>query len=301
MTAPATTAAVAGAASYTALDAAYRASIARSALAAYRALLNGWGDVDAGNIAGTSRTWLERAVETIVAEQSNAQRLANDYTTAVRRISVPRAPRWDPAPTAAPNVEQIRKSMIYTALATTARDVAKLESSLQVDEDPNDVSAPRRDSTSDDLTREGRRRQIMQAGIKRASMAATRHITTAGRDQAEENVHSDAVAVGWARTTKPGCCYFCAMLASRGLVYKEDSFKQSNARFKGVGEQKVHDSCGCGLRPVYSRSDPLPNGYEDFNAQWIAASDLADESGEDVVLVFRRLYEGRVAPKAKSA
>lgn len=71
------------------------------------------------------------------------------------------------------------------------------------------------------------RRQTMMGG--RLTVAAT-----AGRDRR---------AVGWRRVTDGNPCAFCAMLASRGPVYRDA------AAADGI---QYHSHCGCTAEPAYS-------------------------------------------------
>lgn len=71
------------------------------------------------------------------------------------------------------------------------------------------------------------RRQTMMGG--RLTVAAT-----AGRDHR---------AVGWRRVTDGNPCAFCAMLASRGPVYRDA------AAADGI---QYHSHCGCTAEPAYS-------------------------------------------------
>lgn len=71
------------------------------------------------------------------------------------------------------------------------------------------------------------RRQAMMGG--RLTVAAT-----AGRDRR---------AVGWRRVTDGNPCAFCAMLASRGPVYRDA------AAADGI---QYHSHCGCTAEPAYS-------------------------------------------------
>jgi hypothetical protein len=88
------------------------------------------------------------------------------------------------------------------------------------------------------------------------------------------------------------------MLASRGLVYKEDSFEFSNEQFEGAGEQKVHDFCGCGLRPAYRDVDELPDRTAELEQMWIDSGSTR-RPGETAINAFRRLYES--SPLAQRA
>jgi hypothetical protein len=279
--------AVGSAAALYVADATYRAIIARTALGIITIMRGEWASVDPDNLAGSSADWLQHTISLVLAGERSAIDAANSYTAAVRRISVPGAPAWRPTPIEPPTAEQVRSSIIFTGLAQTGQQLGKVENDIQ-----SRKQNPEDPASHEDLDRQAsaRKRQLMETAIQRAAGAATRYITTAGRDQLVDNVQKDDVALGWARTTKAGCCYFCAMLASRGPVYKKDSFKASNAAFHGVGDQKVHDNCGCGLRPLYSRDDPLPERTDEFEQLWI---DKATGSGAEAIRNFRRAYEGR--------
>ena len=291
MTAPTTTVASAG--TLAALDAAYRATQARTAIAVARILFDRWGNVEPDNLAGTGAAWMRDAIAAVLAGQGRARGNADAYVAQIRRLQAPGASPFTPPPAKPPNEEQIRKSLEYTGISTTAREVFRVES---VREGVRDV--PNTDQESEDRTSEGRKRQIMEDAISRAAAAAVRHITTAGQDRIHDLVQADPVATGYARTTKPGCCYFCAMLASRGFVYKEDSFDSSDARFSGPGNAKVHDSCGCGLRPAYSRAEPPPERNAELEELWTTIGENARD-GETTVQTWRRIYEA--SPLAASA
>lgn len=76
-------------------------------------------------------------------------------------------------------------------------------------------------------------------------------------------------ATGYVRVPDADPCPFCAMLASRGGVYRSDAFAESNGLFLGDGDFKVHDGCGCALEPVYGgRLTNLPPGVEELVGEW---------------------------------
>ncbi len=280
MTAPTATAA-----GMLALDAAYRAAIARTSLAVLQVLAAGWRSVDPLNLAGTAGTWIETSTDAILAGQLDAIGLANLYTEQIRNLAVPDAPLWSPPPPRPPTAEQVRTSVEFVAVKETARGLYALREAVREDEDPE----------SAERTMAGRADQLMQDAIARAAGTAIRYVTTAGQDQVKLAVQEDKVALGWVRVTKPGCCHFCAMLASRGRVYKEDSFELSNVRFKDaetgtISEQNVHDDCGCGLRPVYTMRDGLPDRTEALSDLW-AESQRQRRRGETPINAFRRVYE----------
>lgn len=67
-----------------------------------------------------------------------------------------------------------------------------------------------------------------------------------GRDTIIDNVHGDRRAQAWARIPEPGCCWFCAMLATRGAAYRTEA----KASFQS------HDNCRCHAEPVFTAYEP---------------------------------------------
>lgn len=281
MTAPAV---AGGAAAYLALDAAYRAATARTSLAVMRALDLDWKSVNPDNIAGSSGPWLANAIEIVLAGRRQAFQYANLYTDGVRKLAAPDAPVFTPPAQLPPNVEQIRTSLVFQGLATTAREVARVDAVKDAETEGGTV--PREESVG---TAEARKKQLMEEAFARVAATSARFVTVAGHEQIFENIKADPRARGWVRTTKPGCCFFCAMLASRGAVYKETSFQESDPRFHGPGNHKVHDSCGCGLRPTYSDTDPMPDRVDQLSDLWIDSQEKR-KPGESAINAFRRIY-----------
>jgi hypothetical protein len=108
-------------------------------------------------------------------------------------------------------------------------------------------------------------------------------ILSPGRDVLADGIRNDRRCLGYRRVCSGGACSFCAMLATRGAVYKRDSF--GTGTVKGVGRAEVHRSCQCSMEPVYSYSSQPTDTVQRFIAQW-------RESGGDLNQ-FRRLVEGR--------
>lgn len=132
--------------------------------------------------------------------------------------------------------------------------------------------------------------EAKQVTTKKIASAVVRHAQTGSRQTVFDNAARDETALGWVRVTQAKPCYFCAMLASRGLQYRpfrEDSFVESNARFTGDGNAKVHDECGCSLKPVFSDNDPLVDRTQEFADLW----QTWGAGGGDAALRFRRGYE----------
>jgi hypothetical protein len=123
---------------------------------------------------------------------------------------------------------------------------------------------------------------------------ASRVALDGGRATLEATGSADPVALGFYRVTDGDPCAFCALVASRGAVYKDEfsAGEVANTQFVGAGMFKYHNHCGCTIAPVFSRDAPVP----DLNRR------LADRYAEatkgahgDLLNVWRRAYEGRPA------
>lgn len=86
----------------------------------------------------------------------------------------------------------------------------------------------------------------------------SRIVLDGARSTVFNTVEDDPVAVGWYLKTDPKPCYWCAFLASRGVVYKRNSLNRSNAKFEGDGTAKLHNHCHCVLAPAFSPSHEIP-------------------------------------------
>ncbi|MFJ5923861.1 hypothetical protein ACIQF6_14810 [Kitasatospora sp. NPDC092948] len=123
--------------------------------------------------------------------------------------------------------------------------------------------------------------------------AADREVLRGGRSLAEQSARADGRVVGWARVTDSSPCGFCAMLASRGAVYKS----RDSALFAGGPPvslddlTKYHDLCHCQIVPVYSRADHMPAGSVAWRDLWQEASD--GRTGRDVRRAFDRAVAAR--------
>lgn len=119
-----------------------------------------------------------------------------------------------------------------------------------------------------------------------------------GRSVIEATILEDEDAIGWLRVTDADPCSWCAMLASRGAVYKsaKTAGGDANSRFKGSGEFKFHDHDGCHAIPVYDHDHPFLQRAEDLYDQWQQVT--AGESGKNAINAWRRYWDSR--PQAES-
>lgn len=111
--------------------------------------------------------------------------------------------------------------------------------------------------------------EASRVGFTNSTGRAVRLVADGGREVVRERISADREALGWARVVDSKPCYFCAVLASRGGVYKnEHAFDVSNAKKVGEGEFKVHDHCVCTLRPFYKADGKFDVTSLELHAQW---------------------------------
>jgi len=124
---------------------------------------------------------------------------------------------------------------------------------------------------------------LSQAGrlaFNETARTAQMLVLNGGRQMIESGIRRDRRALGYQRVTDGNPCYFCAMLASRGPVYRKDSF--ANA--------KVHIGCGCTLEPVYSRDTQWLARSEEYAAIY---ANVEPGSNQTVVAAFRAAYNAQ--------
>src|SRR5690606_7556582 len=115
--------------------------------------------------------------------------------------------------------------------------------------------------------------------------AGKRHVLNAGRQTVLNLASKDTDALGWARVSDGQPCAFCAMLVSRGPVYKEQT-----AFFR------AHNGCGCSARPFFKGE---ADGGWSPDAR--ALSQLAESNGATgSVNLFRAAYNA-AAPAPDTA
>lgn len=123
----------------------------------------------------------------------------------------------------------------------------------------------------------------LPAATLRAQVASAREAMrlslAGGRRQLLGAVEADTAALGWARVSSGAPCAFCAMLLSRGPVYKT----QRTASFQS------HPSCGCTAEPFFKSDQPWPPGARSAKAFWNSVT----PGHSDQLNAFRRAWEGR--------
>lgn len=103
----------------------------------------------------------------------------------------------------------------------------------------------------------------------------TRMVLAGSRDTATATVDSTDRIVGWRRVTAGQPCAFCAMVASRGAVYKSSTALQ---------RPQFHDHDRCTYEPLYQRESE-PGRVVELRRQWEESTDGL--SGTDALNAFR--------------
>lgn len=188
------------------------------------------------------------------------------------------------AQAAAPVVREFRIASRQASLDYLADFQAAEAPDLELDDE--DESDAQDDPIEVDEIREevqATTRSVMKASVKRkdskettlargevAAVARGRKIAAdGGRDAIISEIEQGKGPVGYCRVVDADPCPFCAMLASRGAVYRSDAF-EGGARFVGDGKFKVHDGCDCTLEPVYDVDGKLnlPGNAEQLAKEW---------------------------------
>ncbi|MFC8531928.1 hypothetical protein [Nocardia sp. NPDC057227] len=260
------------------------------------ALIPLWRLLRPRDLRSTQVPWIEAVLPVVESAYERSQWAAQQFAIDLRHARLPRAEELVGVTGAEPARERLRPADIPERLRRGADwpQAEVLESS----------EFPARRSVASLLgTGPGevvRRLPAVEAGDSAEADASTaaRALSTrvaarialdGGRRVVQRAVDLDQEAIGWARVLNASPCYFCALLASRGAVYKADSFASADGRFDGDGIAKTHDKCRCGMRPVYSPNDFFDHTAADALRQWKEVKKLRLPNAEGV-REYRRRY-----------
>lgn len=132
--------------------------------------------------------------------------------------------------------------------------------------------------------------QAMDAAAARL-VGSTQYLALeGGRQVMQRSIKTDDQATGWARVTDADPCAWCAMLASRGPVYKS----AQTAGDPRQGGDRYHDHCGCQAWPAFTHDEPFIGIAEQLYDDWLR--ETRGRGGKHAVNAFRRWWEseGRV-------
>lgn len=209
------------------------------------------------NFEDLKGTWpaIERLIiQMIKSRRSESQQIAQEFYAAVRAAE--------------------GAAGAFTPVAADALDLGKLVRNLRIAGPGHAGSALYRGAGD-----------VYGSTLSNLEGEVSRNILNGGRGATLNSVHADRVAVGYVRITDGNPCAFCAMLASRGPVYKSARSAVTGPVLVN-GEYKAHPRCGCTAKPVYAKADPWPERNQQFREQWDATT--KGYSGNDALNAFRR-------------
>lgn len=209
-----------------------------------------WPLLDPENLDGTIERWLTVTVPMVRAQRITSARLAANYLAAFRMLELGSTAQFTPL-----LAETLPVEAITTSLTVTGPIAVKTRMRI------SPIIA-----------------KAMEIGKASSAGAAMRQALGGGRQTISDTVAADPKALGWARATSGKVCHFCAMLASRGPVYSEDSV-----------HFEAHDHCSCTSEPVYHRDTAWPVGSQRFKALWDESTHGL--SGDDARNAFRQALE----------
>lgn len=262
-----------------ALTEAHRVQQARQgALIAYVTAQLWMREVDPTDITATSAKLVERLMPLVLRRRNESARLARAYYSKFRALEVAGGDGFELPPLSSLDLSVLKTSLEVTGPIGLKKRIGEIGDLNEAGDLP-------------EVTLKVLINEAMEKTATDISGAATRHAMNGGRDEIQNALAEDRVALGYVRVTQANPCYFCAMLASRGPVYGDDSFDETDPRFIGEGTHKVHDHCGCSIEPVYDRKADWPGRAKEFEGEWV---DLSRSLGRSPTLRdWRRRYEGR--------
>jgi hypothetical protein len=144
----------------------------------------------------------------------------------------------------------------------------------------------------DPITEENRTSPlVVEQAQKAVARAVSRHAQEPARETVQQVADDAGEEVGWARMlTGPRSCGFCAMLASRGPVYRSDK----SALFRGgASADAYHDGCDC-VAVLVRKGIPWEGqeSHEVLDKLWQATG--GKFSGKDARNAFRREWDRTV-------
>jgi hypothetical protein len=230
------------------------------------------------DLTGTFRAFLDLVIQAIFTSRRRSVTLAGQYLTNYRVVELAALQvageidgSWHgelfvPSPADDLLIEQLRVSLVATGPAAYTK-------ALHNGVDPD---------------------AAWSSAQTQIGAAAAKHVLNGGRTAVINTSQSDPRALGYARILRSdNPCYFCAMLASRGPVFQDDSFDLSDPRFVGPGDVKVHDHCACSMEPVYTRNADWPSNGRELGDLWQTST--KGHSGPAAIRAFRRAYEAMLA------
>ncbi|MDG4532564.1 hypothetical protein [Streptomyces sp. AV19] len=189
-----------------------------------------------------------------------------------------------------PEDDHDRAAVVSLVATGTGRVQRELEALAEPDDEgPGRLDDPRILAELDAL--------MGRAGAQAAGVA-DREALRGGRAMLDAASRADRRVIGWARVTDGDPCAWCAMLASRGAVYRS----RAVAGIRGLNGhdlppvqrddlEKYHPMCHCQTVPVYSRAEFMSEQARSYWQQWQDVTRGA--SGPEALRAWRRHFDAQ--------
>jgi hypothetical protein len=314
----------------------FQAALAKQGTEALAEAVTIWNDLPADRASEVSAVWLGKAVHMILTRRARSRELGLAYYRLVRAlrtgktvgdkrrpepkyVSIDKLRREFEAlaaskplpaikdPENIPKKDRIEVDLVLDVEAIADRqdraadvyarnDLAYLgpnsykKSVEKAIGDGSSVSAAEADKKREELRK--------KAGLRQAS-SAERHVLNGARSVIWEGMTKDKGCIGWIRVSRTGTpCGWCAMLISRGAVYRSEK----SASFDADGDM-YHDNCKCYAEPVYSEeqeaSDPSYALNREYKILWPKVT--KGLSGKDALAAWRRYFRDLEKTQTQSA
>lgn len=132
--------------------------------------------------------------------------------------------------------------------------------------------------------------------VRQLPAAMQRQALSGSRSTISRTVDESREIIGWRRVVDEDPCAWCAMLASRGAVYKTRATATGVVGRRGArrGSRMLgsayHDGDECTVEPVYEDEDE-PAEVDELYQQWVTAT--AGTSGTAAIRAWRRYWDAR--------
>lgn len=241
---------------------AHRLAQSRLGALTVRQMLAAWALLEADDLDGTVERWLRVAIPIVRLQRSDSAALAGSYTRLFRRLELG-AGVDDTPPVLADEIaaDQVAASLTSTGPITVKANIGR---GREVD-------------------------RAMEIGQAAAAAAAMRLALNGGRETVLNTARSDTRSVGWMRVTSGKPCAWCAMIASRGVVFWTRESAEAATR---PAHAKGHDGCNCMIEPAY-RGSTLPPSSQRWSDLW--SESTAGLGGNDARKAFRTALETSLA------
>ncbi|MFY1688171.1 hypothetical protein [Plantactinospora sp. WMMB782] len=302
-------------------------------------------DVPLAGAAGAGARWLTRRVRSVMAQRRRAHRLAVAYYRLIRALRTGRTVgpedgtttlgelRGDFARLAGPLPDRLRAGAGLNPGAPGGSDVIPVERLDGWESDDERQERDAEDEAREALTnlglrnlrwklrdvdrdspaekRDADREEAHRKAGRRQAAASERIALNGGRGKVWDLAGKDKRVLGYIRVSQTGTpCSWCAMLISRGPVYRSresGSVLSAGSRSvrKGTYEEGdlYHDNCKCTVEPVYSREQYKEGSLYALNREYEELWPKVTKglSGKAARRAWRRFFYTQERARAQAA